>query len=247
MNLIADIGNSYTKLAIFDNDILTEKYSFKNEDSENINEKIINLKKRFSCLNSFILSSVKNENIELEKLIKKQFKNYIFFNNETPVPVKNMYKSPETLGKDRLAGIVAAGNIFPNTNVLVFDAGTALTIDFINDRSEYLGGSISPGLAMRFKALNEFTDKLPQVTVHDGFDSDYGTVTEDAIRSGVQNGILYEVEGHIRMFSEKNKDLKVTFTGGDTFFFERRLKKQIFAEPNLVLIGLNIILKYNAK
>jgi len=247
MNLVADIGNSYTKLAVFDNDILTEKYSLKNESFEKIKEKITKLKKRFSCLDNFILSSVKHENIELEKLIKEFFQHYIFFNNKTPVPIKNMYKSPKTLGKDRLAGIVAAGNIFPNTNVLVFDAGTALTVDFINDKSEYYGGSISPGLAMRFKALNKFTDKLPQVSVNEKFNNHFGTTTENAILSGVQNGIIYEVNGHIQKYSEKNPNLKVTFTGGDTFFFERRLKKQIFTEPNLILIGLNIILQYNAK
>ncbi len=247
MNLVADIGNSYTKLAVFEKDILSEKRSFKNEGTEIISEEIIRLKKRYPKLTNFILSSVKNEDKDLRDLVKDLFEYYIFFSAETPVPVKNYYKTPKTLGKDRLAGIVAAGNIFPNTNVLVFDAGTALTVDFINDKSEYFGGSIAPGLTMRFKALNKFTDKLPKVSVNDKFDTYFGYDTEEAIRSGVQNGILYEVEGHIKKYSERNPNLKVTFTGGDTFFFERRLKKQIFAEPNLILIGLNIILKYNAK
>lgn len=247
MNLVADIGNSYTKLAVFDNDVLIEKRSYKNEDSREISEEIIKLKQLYPQLTNFILSSVKKEDKKLRNVIRDSFQNYIFFNEETPVPIKNLYKTPKTLGKDRLAGIIASGNIFPKTNVLVFDAGTALTVDFINDKSEYLGGSIAPGLKMRFKALNTFTDKLPEISVDDEFNSNFGSTTEEAIRSGVQNGILYEVEGYINKFSEKNSNLKVTFTGGDTFFFERRLKKQIFAEPNLVLIGLNIILKYNAK
>jgi len=247
MNLVADIGNSYTKLAVFDNDVLIEKRSYKNEDSREISEEIIKLKQLYPQLTNFILSSVKKEDKKLRNVIRDSFQNYIFFNEETPVPIKNLYKTPKTLGKDRLAGIIASGNIFPKTNVLVFDAGTALTVDFINDKSEYLGGSIAPGLKMRFKALNTFTDKLPEISVDDEFNSNFGSTTEEAIRSGVQNGILYEVEGYITKFSEKNSNLKVTFTGGDTFFFERRLKKQIFAEPNLVLIGLNIILKYNAK
>lgn len=247
MNLVTDIGNSYTKLAVFDNDVIIEKRSYKNEDSREISEEIIKLKQLYPQLTNFILSSVKKEDKKLRNVIRDSFQNYIFFNEETPVPIKNLYKTPKTLGKDRLAGIIASGNIFPKTNVLVFDAGTALTVDFINDKSEYLGGSIAPGLKMRFKALNTFTDKLPEISVDDEFNSNFGSTTEEAIRSGVQNGILYEVEGYINKFSEKNSNLKVTFTGGDTFFFERRLKKQIFAEPNLVLIGLNIILKYNAK
>jgi len=247
MNLIADIGNSYTKLAVFDNEILKDKRIFKNNNFEIISEEIIKLKQVYPRLTNFILSSVKNEDKQLKGLIKNLFQNYIFFNEKTPLPIKNYYQTPKTLGKDRLAGIVAAGNIFPNANVLVFDAGTALTVDFMNDKSEYFGGSIAPGLSMRFKALNKFTDKLPQVSVNDEFDSEFGTTTENAIQSGVQNGILYEVNGHIQKYSEKNPNLKVTFTGGDTFFFERRLKKQIFAEPNLILIGLNIILQYNAK
>ncbi len=247
MNLIADIGNSYTKLAVFDNEILIKKQSFKNEKNEKLSEEIVKLKQTYPELTDFILSSVKNEDNKLQNLIKNLFHNYIVFNYETLIPIKNLYKTPETLGKDRLAAVVAAGNIFPAANVLVFDAGTALTVDFINAEGQYFGGSIAPGLEMRYKALNQFTDKLPKVEFENNFEEYFGNDTENSIRSGVQNGIMYEVEGHIKRFSEKYPDLKVTFTGGNTFFFERRLKKQIVAEPNLVLIGLNIILKYNAK
>ncbi len=247
MNLIADIGNSFTKLAVFNDNFIIEKRVFENENDKNIQEKIALIKLKYPGLERVILSTVKNTDEELQKLIKKLFRNYIFFNDKTPVPIKNLYKTPETLGKDRLAGVIAANNIFPKSNVLVFDAGTALTVDFINDKSEYLGGSIAPGLKMRFKALNKFTDKLPEADTESDFENIYGNDTINAIRSGVQNGIIYEIEGHINKFSKEYSDLKVTFTGGDTFFFERKIKKQIFAEPNLILIGLNIILKYNAK
>ena len=247
MNLITDIGNSYTKLAVFDKNILINKLSFKNEKSEKTSEEIVKLKQQYPQIKNFILSSVKKEDRKLRNLIRDLFQNYVFFNDETPVPIKNLYETPKTLGKDRLAGIIAAGNIFPNSNVLVFDAGTALTVDFLNDEKEYSGGSIAPGLEMRYQALNHFTDKLPKLEISDNFEHMIGKNTENSIHSGVQNGILYEIEGWIKRFSEKYTNLKVTFTGGDTFFFERRLKKQIFAEPNLVLIGLNIILKYNAK
>ncbi len=247
MNLITDIGNSFTKLAVFDKNILINKRSFKNEKSEKTSEEIVKLKQQYPEIKNFILSSVKKEDQKLRNLIRDLFQNYIFFNDETPVPINNLYETPKTLGKDRLAGIIAAGNIFPNRNVLVFDAGTALTVDFMNAGKEYLGGSIAPGLEMRYKALNHFTDKLPKIEISEDFENILGQNTKDSIHSGVQNGILYEIEGCINRFSEKYTNLKVTFTGGDTFFFERRLKKQIFAEPNLVLIGLNIILKYNAK
>ncbi len=247
MNLVADIGNSYTKLAVFDDHIIVEKRIFKNEDFSKIKEEILIIKQKYIESERIILSSVKKDDKKLYEFIKDLFPNYIFLNNKTAVPVNNLYKTPETLGIDRLVGVIAASNIFPNSNVLVFDAGTALTVDFINDKSEYLGGSIAPGLKMRFKALNKFTDKLPVVDIDKNFDEIYGDNTTDAIKTGVQNGIIYEVEGHINKYSEKYPDLKVTFTGGDTFFFERKIKKQLFAEPNLILIGLNIILKYNAK
>ena len=247
MNLIADIGNSFTKTAVFDNEILKEKWSFKNDKSENLIKEIIKIQQRYPKLTGFIMSSVKTENEKLNNFVKDSFEKYVFLNSDTPVPIKNLYKTPETLGKDRLAGIIAASNIFPETNVLVFDAGTALTVDFMNNQSEYFGGNIAPGLSMRFKALKKFTDKLPEVNVNEEFNSEYGQTTEESILSGVQNGILYEIEGYINKYSAKYPNLKVTFTGGDTFFFERKIKKQIFAEPNLVLIGLNIILKYNAK
>jgi type III pantothenate kinase len=247
MNLVADIGNSYIKSAIFDNDKIIESFRFTVKQSNDFLKKLKNIKKRFPEIDNFILSSVKKEDSDLKDAFQNLFKNYIFFDDKTPIPIKNLYKTPKSLGKDRLAGVIAAGNIFPSANVLVIDCGTALTIDLINKKLEYIGGSITPGLLMRYKALNYFTDKLPNIQFDEDYDKVTGLTTEESIRSGVQNGILHEVEGYIEKYSEKYPDLKVTITGGDTFFFERRIKKQIFAEPNLILIGLNLILKHNAK
>ncbi len=247
MNIVVDIGNTLIKTAIFDNGKIIEKKTFEDCNYKKIAKNITKLKKKYEAAENLILSTVRKPDKEFAAFLNKDFKNFVFFDAETKLPVKNYYKTPETLGKDRIAGVVAASNIFPETNILVFDAGTALTIDFINDKKEYYGGSIAPGIEMRYKALNHFTDKLPEVRKNENFEEIYGDSTENAIYSGVQNGILYEAEGHIERFSRKYPGLKVTFTGGDTFFFERRIKKQIFAEPNLVLIGLNIILNCNAK
>ncbi|NPA67551.1 MAG: type III pantothenate kinase [Chlorobi bacterium] len=247
MNLVIDIGNSFTKTAIFAENKLKEKKIHKNSNFSGIINQIKKIKQKNPETDKVILSSVKDENKKLQDFLTGNFKKNIIFDETVDIPVKNYYKTPETLGKDRLAGVIAASNIFPDCNVLIFDAGTALTVDFINNKKEYFGGSIAPGLEMRYKALNVFTDKLPEISINKEFNNIYGADTKESVISGVQNGILYEIEGHINRFSEKYNDLKVTFTGGDTFFFERKIKKQIFAEPNLVLIGLNIILNYNAK
>jgi len=246
MNLILDIGNSYSKLSLFIDGLFSHLYSIKSNDNNLLINEILKIKQKYANINKVILSSVSSEHAELEEFISKSFKIFIKLNHKTKIPIINLYRTPKTLGKDRLAAVVAANNIFPNSNVLVFDAGTALTIDFINNKKEYLGGSISPGIKMRYKALNYFTKKLPIINFDDNFKNILGTTTREAILSGVQNGIINEVEGYIYKYSENYKDLKIIFTGGDTFFFEKRLKKTIFADPNIVTKGLNIILEYNA-
>ncbi len=247
MNLIIDIGNSFTKVALFKGKDISHLSSYKTNVLKNLIKDIKSLKKENSKINKAIISVTGLEHFELERFLSANFELFTKLNHKTKIPINNLYKSPETLGKDRLSAVVAANNIFPNNNVLVFDSGTALTIDFINKERKYFGGSISPGIMMRFKALNYFTDKLPEIKIDSNFYDIFGKTTEDAIKSGVQNGILNEVEGYINKFSEEYSNLKIIFTGGDTFFFEKRLKKRIFADPNLVLRGLNIILEYNAK
>ncbi len=247
MNLIADIGNSYTKLAVFDNGKIIDFYRFSEKDLKPFIRNIQAFKEKYKNIESIIISSVRKENAEFKRSVQAVSRHCVFFDEKTPIPVKNLYKTPETLGKDRLAGIIAAQHIYPFSNIVHIDCGTALTLDFINEKGEYLGGSIAPGLQMRYKSLHHFTDKLPMLSFDENYNKDTGNTTEEAVRAGVQNGIVHEVEGFIRAYSEKYPNLKVTITGGDTFFFEKRIKKQIFAEPNLVLIGLNLILKYNAK
>lgn len=233
MNLIIDIGNTLVKYAIFNDDKLVELL----KTSEVEDEKINTLIKEFD-VKKVIISSVRKEmnwNLDVE---------VIYLSFKTNLPITLNYKTPETLGKDRIANIVAVSEEYPNNNALVIDAGTCITYDFINKDKEYFGGRISPGLEMRYKSLNEFTELLPQLSIS-GESKFIGDDTDSSILSGVEQGVLAEVDSLISGFRKENEDLIVIVTGGDTFFFENAFKNSIFADENLVLRGLNIILKYN--
>lgn len=237
MNFVIDVGNSFTKIGVFEkyNLIFAEKYS---EFDIKKFQLLINKYK----IKKIISSSVKD--IDLSFLNSKNLK-IISFDEKIKTPFINKYKTPKTLGKDRLAAIAGACEIFPNQNVLVIDAGTAITYDIINENNIYLGGNISLGIDMRYKALNSFTNKLPLKEKSEEFYI-IGDSTDSAIISGVQNGIVFEINGYIDYFSQYYNDLKVILTGGNCFFFEKIIKKHIFVNQNLVLIGLNKILEYNA-
>ena len=165
-------------------------------------------------------------------------------NHQTPLPVVNLYETPETLGYDRMAAVVGANEQFPDKDILVVDAGTCITYEFIDSRGRYHGGNISPGMQMRFKALHQFTGRLPLVG-SDGRKLPMGRDTETAIRAGVLKGIEYEISGYIESMKHKYPELLVFLTGGDEFSFETNVKSIIFADRFLVLKGLNRILNYN--
>lgn len=242
MNLIVDIGNSFTKLFVFERDKIIHNSQLIEMTVKDIDELLYSYHKIEHC----IISSVKNLDEKHLKIFQKKLKSVIFLDKNTLLPISNNYKSPETLGKDRIAAIVGAYNIFPEQNVLVVDAGTAITFDFINESGIYIGGNISPGLSMRFKALNLFTEKLPLLEASEN-EKFIGENTHEAIIAGVQNGIIFEIDTYIDKFLEQYPDLKVILTGGDTFFFAHKLKNRIFAKPFLVAIGLNRILLDNVK
>lgn len=242
MNLIIDIGNTLAKLFVFEENTIIYSTKIKTESLYNISE----LLNKFDKFDNAIISSVADIPDNLLVQIQQQVSKWFILDQTTKLPVKNLYKTPETLGKDRLAAIVGAYNIFPNQNVLVVDAGTALTFDFINLNAEYVGGNISPGLNMRYSALNYFTKKLPLLNISDQF-AFIGQNTSEAIIAGVQNGILFEINGYVEKFGNNYHNLKVILTGGDTFFFAHKLKCPIFAEPFLVAIGLNRILQNNVE
>ena len=242
MNLVIDIGNSSVKTAVFKNtELLASKlfYSFETDDIKGLFE-------QYPEITKGIVSVVGKSNYTLEQYLGDHLDYLIMLETETPLPIENLYTTKETLGKDRIAGVAGANFLFPETNILVIDAGTAITYDFINSGAQYVGGSISPGMKMRFRALHEFTDKLPFLSPNDNFKVP-STDTAGAIISGIQSGIIKEVDGFIHEFNKQFPNLRVILTGGDAIFFEKKLKSSIFVDLNLILKGLNIILNFNAE
>ncbi|MBI5218878.1 MAG: type III pantothenate kinase [Bacteroidia bacterium] len=242
MNIIIDFGNTLAKIAITENNRIVFKKTYETITSKDIKS----IGNKFPGIENAILSSVVNHSGKISDFLKNHYSFYIELDEKTPIPIVNRYKTPLTLGKDRLAGVVAAGNIFPGNDVLVIDLGTAATFDFIDKKKMYHGGNISPGLTTRFKALNRVTQKLPLLEKKEKFPL-LGDNTKDAIIAGVQNGLIFEINGYINCLTEKYSNLKIILTGGDAFFFEKKLKNAIFAEPDLVILGLNMILEYNLK
>ena len=169
----------------------------------------------------------------------------IHYSHQTKLPITILYKSAETLGLDRIANAVGAATQFPNRNVLAIQAGTCLVFDFVNENGEYLGGSISPGIKMRFEALHEKTKNLPLLRVGDTPQRFLGATSEEYIFAGVMNGVCYEIDGFIEDYKANFENVMVLLTGGDALCLQKLIKNTIFAAPNLVLKGLNEIIKYN--
>jgi len=191
-----------------------------------------------------IISSVADSSAHVVDFLEKHTK-VIQFSHQTQLPISILYKNAETLGLDRIANAVGAATLFPNRNVLSIQAGTCLVLDFVNEKEEYLGGSISPGLTMRFETLHEKTKKLPLLREPNLPHSCLGMDTDESIISGVINGICYEIDGFIEDYQKKFDDLVVLFTGGDAPCLQKSIKNTIFAASNIVLKGLNEIIKYN--
>ena len=233
MKLIIDIGNTLVKYAIFSSDEIVIIYK-KNDVEISFMQELI----QKHNVNDVIISSVRDK-VDGDFGIKT-----LYLNHLTPLPITINYETPETLGNDRIANIVAASVLYPNKNILIIDAGTCITIDFIDQNKEYQGGRISPGIEMRYKSLHKYTSNLPKLTISNTAQQ-IGKDTNSSIVSGVEKGVVAEIETIIDDFKNENEDLFVILTGGDTFFFENTLKNSIFADQNLVLKGLNEILKYN--
>ena len=242
MNLAIDIGNTRTKFSVFNRGEVLITVPVDEFKIEHIDV----LKNEHPDLNKVILSATKDYSPELKKALQQNFEQFIEMDGNTPLPIENGYKTKDTLGKDRIAAVVGAFDLYPDTNILIIDAGTAITYDIVNDKHQYLGGNISPGIDMRFKALNQFTDKLPLVK-QENYNKLFGTTTEEAIRAGVQNGVVFEVDRAIDTFKEFYTNLKVIITGGNAEFFDKKLKNSFFVHFNLIAIGLNRILEYNGE
>ncbi len=239
MNIVVDIGSSNTKIGIFQDKNLEFFQTYLNSEISTIG----NIFKSYSKIEKGIISSVSNISNKVHEILTKNFVPCIIFDNNTKIPIKNLYQSAG-LGKDRLAAAIGANYLYPNRNILIIDFGTAITIDFINDKNEYFGGNISPGLTSRFKALNQYSDNLPLFSNSENF-SLTGKNTEEAIINGVQNGIICEIDSYIEKYLNIYKNIKILATGGDSVFFEKKLKNTIFVVSKLILIGLHRILGYN--
>ncbi|MDO9186011.1 MAG: type III pantothenate kinase [Bacteroidia bacterium] len=241
MNLIIDIGNTRIKAALFENAELKHFFVFESTNAL-IEAGLFETYPIKHCIVATVVDSVEYFIDQLKEKTQTQV-----FTSQMPVPIINLYLSANTLGSDRLAAAVAGASLFPGKNVVVIDAGTCVKYNFVNSNNEFIGGAISPGLKMRFKALNTFTSKLPLLDVNEKFDSLIGTTTAESILSGVEMGIIAEVEGLIDSYKELFPDINVVLTGGDANFFEKRLKRRIFADSFLILKGLNCILDHNLK
>ena len=236
MNLIIDIGNNSAKFFLFSGEQIVL-----HTRRENTRFDVIDEWNRLYDIDKAIVSSVIADSCELQNELQKLQCPIVRFNSSTPLPLEINYRTPGTLGSDRLAAAVGAWNEATGRNLLVIDAGSAITIDFVSKDGKYNGGNIAPGIKMRLKALHEYTSRLPMVD-KEGDTPTIGYDTETAIRSGVINGICHEIEGYINEFKQKYCDLLVFLTGGDEKPLKNRIKNCIFADKYLVAKGLNRIL-----
>ena len=235
-NLIVDIGNSRIKTAFFEEDQIVLEKAYESLEEFKLEIGKLNFE---HC----IISSVKFTEEELK--MKFNF-DFLYLTRQTAIPITNKYGTPDTLGVDRKAAAVGARAMFGEGNLLSIDLGSCITYDFLNQKNEYLGGAISPGLKMRFQAMHQMTARLPLAEfIENEKINIIGDRTESGLQSGVYHGILFEIEGFIAAYQEQHQDLKVIICGGDSKFFETLTKDHIFVIPNLVLHGLNRILTYN--
>ena len=239
MNLVIDIGNTQIKVAVFQQTMLIFKDQF---HSDQFISRILSITEQYD-IKEAIISHVTNLDRNLLSELKKVVP-LIELDYQTKLPFSNKYLTPKTIGVDRLALIAGAKGQFPDQNVLVIDAGSCITFDFLTKDGVYYGGDISPGIEMRYKAVNHYTVNLPLLNRKEIL-PEFGNSTENAIHRGILNGVIQEIEGVIGQYKTKYKKLTVVLTGGDTIFLAKNLKSSIFAIPNFLLEGLNSILIHN--
>jgi len=233
-NLCIDIGNTKIKSAVFSGNKIIESIF----GIENLLEIVKDKYKFKNCA----ISSTRKQIPEEILGIKNRFKNFIVLSDKTKLPIGIDYKTPETLGRDRIAAAVGANAMFPNQNCIVIDAGTCITYDFVDKNNIFRGGNISPGIYMRVKAMHDYTSNLPMVdlVVNEDF---LGKSTQEALQNGAVRGTFLEISSFIQLIFDKYGTSNVIFTGGDAKYFVNNFKSAIFANQNLVLVGLNEILK----
>jgi len=241
-NIVFDIGNTKTKYAVFNDGELLSDGIYVNLDCEIV----LKLVKDTGGVDGIIFSAVGELNNDIVEAVKESVSIVILADYTTSLPCNNLYKTKETLGFDRIAACIGAAEILKNRDVLVIDSGTAITYDIITSNLEYLGGLISPGINMRYKALSDYTAKLPLCEI-DAETPLVGKTTRESIIGGVQNGIINEVDAYISQIKCNYPNISVFLTGGDAIFFDKKLKNSIFVHQKLLFYGLNRILEYNAE
>jgi type III pantothenate kinase len=240
MNMIFDIGNTTTKVAVFDGpkklfSLRTKQFSWDE------------MRKKFSPykIDRAIISTVRYTPDFVIDLATQKIPYVHILSYKSKLPFKNEYETPESLGPDRIAAVAGAHLLFPGKKVLIIDAGSAITYEYLIGNT-YKGGNISPGISMRFKALHKFTRKLPLASTTEKYKSP-GKNTMDALTAGVIDGLIYEINEYIRTFEKKYKNFKIILTGGDSGYLKEKIGHHVTYLPDIVIDGLNYILEYNAK
>lgn len=241
MLLAIDIGNTRIKSAIFDHNNMIEHFWFEHAEFKSGLQHI--LKKYPQCKDTIVANVGRFEPEEFRKI--NPMMRWHFLTHQSVFPFQNHYATPKTLGIDRM--VLSAGAVlqFPNTNRLVIDAGTCITYDFINNKDQYLGGAISPGIRLRYEVLHQHTAKLPLLSPLPP-ESFIGNSTAESIHSGVIFGVLHEIDGFIEQYKATNENITIILTGGDSEFLAKRLKNTIFAPPSFLLESMNQIFQYQS-
>ena len=237
MNLVLDFGNSRIKAGLFNGTSLEEMHVFTSVTD------LAHALDTFNGIARCIVASVTQQHQQVIESCQSRF-NIVLFSHNTPIPLKNLYKSVLTLGSDRLAAAVGAFTRYPGRPVLTIDAGTCLKYNFVTAAGEYLGGAISPGIPMRLKAMHHYTHSLPLLKINNSYDKLTGTTTEESLLSGAMMGAACEADEMISRYFHLYPALVVVVTGGDGEFLCRQLKNRFFAHQNILLEGLNTILNY---
>ncbi|MFK7935154.1 MAG: type III pantothenate kinase [Saprospiraceae bacterium] len=241
MNLAIDIGNTRTKIGVFDQANLIHKEVWEATDLAKLTALATN-----HCVEKCIFSSTAHLQATFLDWTK-QFSTAIELDSLTPIPIVNQYSTPHTLGKDRLAAVVGAYAFYPQQNCLIIDAGTCITYEFLTAEGIYLGGNIAPGLRMRARAMHEFTAKLPLIDIENNIINPIGNTTVSAMQNGTTWGAILESVGTIDYCKQHFGTTKVILTGGDAAIFYQNLTQATTVHANLVLHGLNKILNYNVE
>jgi len=245
MNLVIDWGNSSLKAGWFNDDTLQETGHY--DTAEALLTDLIRQCDDHKSVEHILVSSTNRSAEEIQAQLIGADRDVWVLDAKRPVPIRKDYDTPHTLGTDRVAAAVGAVALFPEQPCLVIDLGTCMTADFIDRDAVFRGGLISPGLRMRFRAMHEQTARLPLVDLATEWPDLTARNTRDAMQSGVMNGMLFEINGIIDHYRLEYPNLVVLVCGGDAPVFESRLKQPIFAVPELVLVGLNRILRYNVE